>query len=113
MGGFETRLITLKKLDTFSHIGLFSGGSISADDVNNTPGFKEKVKLVFVSLGGREIENMKNNPRGPFGGDPQESTKEIQKQGINAHFYVSPNTAHDWQSWRRSLYEFAQLLFRD
>ena len=33
MGGMETRWITLKKLDTFSHIGLFSGGIISPDDV--------------------------------------------------------------------------------
>lgn len=113
MGGFETRLITLKNLDTFSQIGLFSGGSISLDDVNNTPGFKEKVKLVFVSFGSREIENRGNNNRGPFGGDPKENTEAISKQGINAHFYVSPNTAHEWQSWRRSLYEFAQLVFQD
>ena len=41
MGGMETKSITLKNLDTFSHIGLFSGGTISPDDVNNTPGFKE------------------------------------------------------------------------
>jgi enterochelin esterase-like enzyme len=114
MGGFETKLITLENLDTFSSIGLFSGGSIRADDVNNTPGFKDKVKLVFVSYGGREIENMKNRPRsGPFGGDPKEDIDAISKEGINAHFYVSPNTAHEWQSWRRSLHEFAQLLFKD
>jgi enterochelin esterase-like enzyme len=113
MGGFETRLITLKRLDAFSYIGLFSGGSIPADDVKNTPGFKEKVKLVFVSFGSREIENIKNSNRGPFGGDPQENTKAIQQEGINAHFYVSPNTAHEWQSWRRSLHEFAQLVFKD
>jgi enterochelin esterase-like enzyme len=114
MGGFETKLITLENLDTFSSIGLFSGGSIRADDVNNTPGFKDKVKLVFVSYGGREIENMKNRPRsGPFGGDPKEDIDAISKEGINAHFYVSPNTAHEWQSWRRSLREFAQLLFKD
>jgi enterochelin esterase-like enzyme len=113
MGGFETRLITLQNLDTFSYIGLFSGGSISPDDVINTAGFKEKVKLVFVSFGSREIENMKNNPRGPFGGDPQENAKAIQKEGINTHFYVSPTTAHEWQSWRRSLYEFAQVLFKE
>jgi len=113
MGGFETRLITLENLDTFSHIGLFSGGSISPDDVKNTPGFKEKVKLVFVSYGSREIKNMKNRPRGgPFGGDPKENNDAISKEGINAHFYVSPNTAHEWQSWRRSLYEFALLLFK-
>jgi enterochelin esterase-like enzyme len=112
MGGFETRLITLKNLDTFSHIGLFSGGSISADDFKNTPGFKEKVKLVFVSFGSREIENIRSGIRGPFGGDPKENTEAILKEGINAHFYVSPSTAHEWQSWRRSLYEFAQLVFK-
>ena len=113
MGGFETKLVTLKNLDIFSSIGLFSGGNINPDDVKNTPDFKEKVKLVFVSYGGREIENMKNNNRGPFGGDPKENTDAIAKEGINAQFYVSPNTAHEWQSWRRSLHEFAQLLFKN
>ena len=39
-------------------------------------------------------------------------TEELAKSGVNAHFYVSPGTAHEWQSWRRSLYQFAQLLFR-
>ena len=114
MGGMETKMVTLENLDAFSHIGLFSGGSISPEDVKNTPGFKEKVKLVFVSYGSREIENMKNRPRrGPFGGDPKENIDAISKEGINAHFYVSPNTAHEWQSWRRSLHEFAPLLFKD
>ncbi len=114
MGAMETKMITLKNLDVFSHIGLFSGGSISIEDVNNTPGFKEKVKLVFVSFGGREIDAMKNRPMGGlFGGDPKENTEAIKKAGINAHFYVSPNTAHEWQSWRRSLREFATLVFKN
>ncbi|MCF7708632.1 MAG: esterase [Verrucomicrobia bacterium] len=108
MGGFETRLITLKNLDIFSHIGLFSGGSITPDDVENTPGFKEKVKLVFVSYGSRELDRGRG-----WGGDPRENTKALKEAGINAHFYVSPNTAHEWQSWRRSLYELAPLLFQD
>lgn len=111
MGGFETRLITLKNLDIFSHIGLFSGGSISLEDVKNTPNFKEKVKLVFVSFGGREIDAMKNSNRN-FWGDPVENTNAITKEGVNTHFYVSLETAHEWQSWRRSLYEFAQLVFK-
>jgi enterochelin esterase-like enzyme len=111
MGGFETRWVTLKELDTFSQIGLFSGGSFSPEDVKNTPGFKEKVKLVFVSYGGREIEGMKKGGMN-FGGDPKENTDAVFKLGINAHFYVSPKTAHEWQSWRRSLHEFAQLLFK-
>ncbi len=113
MGAFQTKLITLKNIDKFSHIGLFSGGSISVEDVNNTSGFKEKVKLVFVGYGGREIEAMRNRPRNNFwGGDPEENTEALKKEGINAHFYVSPNTAHEWQTWRRSFYQFAQLLFK-
>ncbi|MCW8849162.1 MAG: alpha/beta hydrolase-fold protein [Melioribacteraceae bacterium] len=112
MGGFETKLVTLKKLDTFSHIGLFSGGNITPEDVEKTPGFKDKVKLVFVSYGGREIDRMKESGWS-WGGNPEEHTKAISELGINAHFYVSPKTAHEWQSWRRSLKEFAQLVFKN
>lgn len=110
MGGMQTRIITLASPDKFSHVGIFSGGSISMEDVKNAPGFKEKVKLVFVSYGSRELENRR--PGGPFGGDPKVNTDSLKTAGINTHFYVSPLTAHEWQSWRRSLYEFAPLLFK-
>jgi enterochelin esterase-like enzyme len=111
MGGFETRLITLNNLDKFAYIGLFSGGTISVEDVRNTPGLKQKVKLVFVGYGSRELDSMKTNARN-FGGNLKDITDAVAKEGLNTHFYVSPNTAHEWQSWRRSLYEFAQLLFK-
>ena len=110
MGGMETKTITLANLDKFSHIGLFSGGTFSLDDVNNTPGFVEKVKLVFVSFGSRELNSGR---RGFFGGDPQANAEALKQAGINSVFYVSPNTAHEFLSWRRSLREFAPLLFRD
>jgi len=113
MGGMQTRQITLANLKMFSHIGIFSGGSISMEDVNNAAGFKEKVKLVFVSFGSRELENRRAGGRGPFGGDPKANSAALKEAGINSHFYVSPLTAHEWQSWRRSLHEFAQLLFKD
>ncbi|MBN1846136.1 MAG: hypothetical protein JW810_10670 [Sedimentisphaerales bacterium] len=109
MGGMETKSITLKNLDTFSHIGLFSGGTISLDDVNNTPGFKEKVKLVFVSYGSRELDG----GRGRRGGDPQANADALKQAGINSVFYVSADTAHEFLSWRRSLHQFAPLLFKD
>ncbi len=102
MGGMETRQITLKNLDKFSHIGLFSGGVISPADVNNTPGFKEKVKVVFASCGSRE------NP-----GNIQSNHEALDKLGIKNTAYVSPNTAHEFLTWRRSLREFAPLLFKD
>jgi len=109
MGGMETKSITLKNLDKFSHIGLFSGGTISMEDVNNTPGFREKVKLVFVSFGSREL----SGGRGFFGGDPKANAEALKQTSINSVFYVSPDTAHEFLSWRRSLHEFAPLLFQD
>lgn len=113
MGGMETKMITMRNLDKFSHIGLLSGGSISEEDVQNTPGFKEKVRLVFVSYGSRELENRSEERRRPFGGDPQANAEALKQAGIHSVFYVSPNTAHEWQSWRRSLRELAPLLFKE
>lgn len=109
MGGMQTRVITLAHPEMFSYVGIFSGGSISLEDINNNSAFKEKIKLVFVGYGSRELENRRFN----FGGDPKENTEAIKKAGINAHFYVSPNTAHEWHTWRRSFYQFAQLIFKD
>lgn len=107
MGGMQTRVITLANPDVFSYVGMFSGGSISIEDVNNSPGFKGKNKLLFISYGSRELENR----RVGFGGDPKANTDALNEAGFNTHFYVSPQTAHEWQSWRRSLYQFAPLLF--
>jgi len=109
MGGMQTRIITLANPDVFSYVGMFSGGSITMDDVNNSPGFKEKIKLLFVSYGSRELENGKTR----FGGDPKADSDALKNAGMNTRYYVSPLTAHEWQSWRRSLHEFAQILFRN
>ena len=102
MGGAETKIITLKHLDKFSHIGLFSGGLITPADVENTPGFREKVKVVFCSCGSKENPNAINS-----------NHEALNKAGIYNVAYVSPNTAHEFQTWRRSLHQFAQLLFQD
>lgn len=109
MGGMETKTITLRNLDTFSHIGLFSGGSIAVTNIADLAAFKASNKLVFVSYGSRELGG--NRPG--FGGDPKANAEALKQAGINSHFYVSPDTAHEWQSWRRSLRELAPLLFRE
>ncbi len=110
MGGMETKQITLRNLDVFSHIGLFSGGSISPEDIADLEAFKAANKLVFVSYGSREVEGDRPRRRGPH---PEEATKALAATGVNTHYYVSPETAHEWQSWRRSLKELAPLLFRN
>ena len=112
MGGMETKTITLANPDKFAYIGLFSGGTFSMDDVNNTPGFREKIKLAFVSFGSRELVSNRDGRPGMFGGDPKANAEMLKHAGINCVFYVSPDTAHEFLSWRRSLREFAPLLFK-
>ncbi len=101
MGGMQTRAISLAHLDTFSHIGVFSGGSIAEKDIADMAAFKKKVKAVFISYGSKE------------GGAAVAKTnvESLQRAGIRGVYYESPETAHEWQTWRRSLQEFAPLLF--
>jgi enterochelin esterase-like enzyme len=99
MGSMVTTSVTLPNLDKFSHIGLFSGGTLTPDQISD----KSKVKLVFMSYGSRE--------RGSEG--VKEAADALNKAGIKSVSYVSPLTAHEWQSWRRSLREFAQHLFKN
>ena len=106
MGGMQTKAITMKNPHMFSALGMFSGGVITAEEAAQTEGFKEAYDLVFISYGSHELKN----PR--WGQNQQATTDELRNSGMNAHFYVSPETAHEWQSWRRSLYQFAQLLFK-
>jgi enterochelin esterase family protein len=99
MGTFVTRVVALANLDKFSYIGIFSGGTVSPSDIKD----KSKVKLVFMSFGSRE--------RGADG--LKIAADSLQQAGVKSVSYVSPLTAHEWQSWRRSLREFSQLLFKD
>ena len=107
MGGMQTHSLALANPTTFGYVGIFSGGVFSTEEVAEAKGFRETNKLVFISFGSRELENR-------FGGaaDPKPITEELGKTGMNTVFYVSPDTAHEWQSWRRALYQFAQRLFK-
>ena len=99
MGAMCTRSVTLAHLDMFAYIGLFSGGTIAPAEISD----KSKVKLVFMSYGSRER-----------GSDGVKAAADVLNQaGIKSASYVSPLTAHEWQSWRRSLHEFAMLLFKN
>jgi hypothetical protein len=55
MGGMQTNAIAMENLDVFSHIGIFSGGTVGDPAtahngvMANTAEFNKKVKLVFQS----------------------------------------------------------------
>lgn len=96
MGGMETRLITINKPGVFSYYGLLSGGVYKPEDIKD-----KKVKLVFLSCGSKE------RPDGV-----KAAVATLKEGGINATAYISEGTAHEFLTWRRSLYELAPLLFR-
>ncbi len=100
MGGGQTRRITLANPTKFAYVGMFSGGVMSIEDIQGAAGFKETNKVVFMSSGSKE------NPR------VMEAAESLRSIGINAVGYVSEGTAHEWHTWRRSLYQFAQILFK-
>lgn len=112
MGGMVTTSVTFSNLDKFAYVGCFSGGprvtatdtlskvynGVFADPAN----FNKKVKVFFISNGTVE------------GNSPLEAADNLKKAGIkNIVVYQSPGTAHEWLTWRRSLYQFAPLLFKD
>ena len=106
MGGMQTHGITLNNPTTFAYVGIFSGGTIGADELTDAADFKKTNKVLFMSAGGKET--------GMAEGDNSvgKVAEDLKAIGINAHSYISPETAHEWQTWRRSLYQFAQLLFK-
>ena len=106
MGGMQTHSITLANPTTFAYVGMFSGGTFNTDELKDATDFKKTNKVLFMSAGSRETrmaegENSVGN-----------AANNLKAIGINAYSYVSPGTAHEWQTWRRSLYQFAQLLFK-
>ena len=97
MGGFETKLITLRRPEVFGYYGLMSGGQYAPSDIKDA----KQVKLIFQGCGSKE------NPEGIM-----KSTEDLKAAGHNAVGYVSEGTAHEFLTWRRCLKEMAQLLFK-
>ena len=97
MGGMETKSITLKRPETFGWYGLMSGGTYAPSDIKSA----DQVNLIFMSCGSKE------NPAGVT-----RAAEELNAAGQKAVSYVSEGTAHEFLTWRRSLYQLAQLLFK-
>jgi enterochelin esterase-like enzyme len=97
MGGMETRTITLNKPDVFGYYALLSGGVYTPEDLKD----KTKPALVFLSSGSKERPDGVRN-----------AATSLKAAGYNAVSYVSEGTAHEFQTWRRSLQQLAPLLFK-
>lgn len=118
MGGMQTFQVTFNHLDMFSYIGGFSGaagplvlGDRKLDvktDFNGAladpAAFAKKVHLLWVGVGTEEPERMR-------AGLLRLHTS-LAEANIQHVFYESPGTDHEWQTWRRSLNDFAPRLFQ-
>ena len=114
MGGMQTRSIAPANSDKFCYFGVFSGGNIGPEIITDVDAFKKNVKLVFMSFGSRESSAPRGGGAAPSGPEGIKLAADaLTKAGVNAVYYVSPDSAHDFTSWKRSLYYFSQMLFRN
>lgn len=111
MGGGQTLQLTLAHLDRFAWIGAFSSPP-RAFDVNTAYGgvfrdaaaFNRKVRLLWLGAG-----TLEPAIHGPL----KAMHAALEVAGVKSVFVESPGTAHEWQTWRRALHDFALRLFRD
>ena len=97
MGGMETHTITLNKPEVFGYYALLSGGTYLPEEIKE----KSQVKMIFLSSGSKE------RPERIL-----DAATKLKNAGFNTVTYVSENTGHEFQTWRRSLHELAPLLFK-
>ena len=115
MGGFQTFQTTMTNLDKFAYVGGFSGAAFlePGSDITKAfdgvwaeaESFNNKVKVMYLSIGTVEPERMYNSVNNFH--------LALEKAGIKHIYYESPGTSHEWQTWRRSLNQFASLIFKD
>ena len=116
MGGGQAFYTGLRNTDMFANVGIFSSGLFggireqqSFDPESVVPGilttpekFNKKLDVFYISVGEQ---------------DPRiEPTKKLienfRSNGLKVEFASFPGS-HEWQVWRKSLYDFAQKLFRN
>jgi enterochelin esterase-like enzyme len=112
MGGMQALQIGLTRLDLFGSVGSFSGPPLGGFDVTTSYGgalrdaeaFNKRVRLLWLGAGTAE-ERFAANVKAVHGA--------LDKAGVKHVVFESQGTAHEWQTWRRSLHDFAPRLFRD
>jgi enterochelin esterase family protein len=125
MGGMQTLFVTLHHEDQFAYIGSFSGpviprfsgdllgeGAPTRFDTktayegafSDPAAFNKRIKLLWFGVGTEEPELF----RGGIGN----AAEALRAAGVALVYFESKGTAHEWQTWRRDLNDFAPRLFR-
>jgi enterochelin esterase-like enzyme len=126
MGGMQTLFVALQHLDMFAYVGSFSGpiapnlntGNLTVNtspepfDAKTAYGgafsdpstFNKRVKLLWLGVGSAEPDQFRIG----IGS----AVEALRKAGVRLEYFESSGTAHEWQTWRRDLNDFAPRLFR-
>jgi S-formylglutathione hydrolase FrmB len=74
--------------------------------------YRERLFGVSVTSGER-VECLKVGTAEPpmFRNSIGGAATALQRAGVHVVYFESPGTAHEWQTWRRDLHEFAPRLF--
>jgi Enterochelin esterase and related enzymes len=109
MGGMQTFQIGTTHTDLFTYLGIFSGTPMAQAQAQvdavaaQGKAFADKVHLLWFGVGTTEAN---------FYTRTHEVRAQLDKAGIPSGYFESQGTAHEFQTWRRCLHEFAPLLFK-
>ncbi len=126
MGGMQTLFIASHHLDKFAYLATLSGPMLRGTDTSrfsqvsmggpfdiktayegmfaNPAAFNKRVRLLWIGLGTAEPEMF----HASIGG----AVDALKSAGVQLVYFKSDGTAHEWQTWRRSLHDLAPRLFR-
>ena len=109
MGSMQTMQVGLTHLDQFAWLGIFSRPPVPFDAekgfngvLNNPDLVNSGLRLFWWGIGTTEVPMMNKG---------KEILRGFDASGIHYELYESPGTAHEWQTWRRCLYQFAGKIF--
>jgi enterochelin esterase-like enzyme len=104
MGGGQSLNIGLANLDTFAWVGGFSSApntKPAAELVPDPEKAKEKLKLLYISCGNKD--GLIRISQGVH--------SYLKEKNVPHTWHVDEH-AHDFQHWKKGLYNFSQLIFK-
>ena len=109
-GGHQTFDVVLTHMDKFAWMGTFSGAIFGLDLKSAYNGvftrpdeFNKQIHCLFMMSGTEGMDKM-------FG--TKKMVDDLNAMGINAQYYESTGTDHEWLTWRRGLRQFVPKLFK-
>ena len=124
MGGMQALFIASRHPDEFGYIASLSGPPLYGTDpderldtgfhgefdpktaygglFSDPAKFNQRIQLLWLGAGTEEKE---------LHARVRDLADALRRSGVRVVFFESPGTAHEWQTWRRDLFDLAQRLF--